>query len=102
MKARFYKKVGEKVSNRVQGVITAGYGTNVPTFRIAQGATNIYANIEKLIEEAKDTVYVVNTIKDISKMYHTNIPEKIKICEKNGGKVRLLVEMKDENLCTRK
>ena len=92
------KKVGEKVIKRVQGVITAGYGTNVPTFRIAQGATNIYANIEKLIEEAKDVVYIITTIKDISKMYHTNIPEKIKLCEKNGGKVRLLVELNDDKM----
>lgn len=92
------KKVGEKVVKRVQGVITAGYGTNVPTFRIAQGATNIYANIEKLIEDSTDIVYVITTIKDISKMYHTNVPEKIKLCEKNGGKVRLLVEMEDEKM----
>ena len=60
-------------------VVTAGYGTNVPTFRIAQGASNIYANIEKLIEESSEVVYVVTTIKDISKMYHTNIPEKIRV-----------------------
>jgi len=28
-------------------------------------------------------------------MYHSMIPEKIKICEKNGGKVALLVEIND-------
>ena len=92
------KKVGEKVIKRVQGVITAGYGTNVPTFRIAQGASNIYANIEKLIEEATDEVFIITTIKDISKMYHTNVPEKIKLCEKNGGKVKLLIEMDDDKM----
>ncbi len=92
------KKVGEKVIQRVQGVVTAGYGTNVPTFRIAQGLTNIYANIEKLIEESSDVVYVVTTIKDISKMYHTNIPEKIKVCEKKGGSVRLLVDIEDDKM----
>ena len=31
-------------------------------------------------------------------MYHTSIPEKIKICEKNGGKVLLLTEINDERL----
>lgn len=92
------KKVGEKVIKRVKGVVTAGYGTNIPTFRIAQGSTNIYANVEKLVEESKDMVYIVTTIKDISKMYHTNIPEKIKVCEKNGGQVRLLIEVEDEKM----
>jgi hypothetical protein len=31
-------------------------------------------------------------------MYHSTIPEKISICEKNGGKVRLLVDMNDPKL----
>ncbi len=31
-------------------------------------------------------------------MYHSTIPEKISICEKNGGKVRLLVDMTDPKL----
>jgi len=92
------KKVGEKLIKRVKGVVTAGYGTNIPTFRIAQGASNIYANVEKLVEESKNMVYIVTTIKDISKMYHTNIPEKIKVCEKNGGQVRLLIELEDEKM----
>jgi len=92
------KKVGEKLIKRVKGVVTAVYGTNIPTFRIAQGSSNIYANVEKLVEESKDMVYIVTTIKDISKMYHTNIPEKIKVCEKNGGQVRLLIELEDEKM----
>jgi len=43
-------------------------------------------------------VYIVTSLKDISRMYHTSIPEKIKICEKNGGRVLLLTEINDENL----
>jgi hypothetical protein len=31
-------------------------------------------------------------------MYHSAIPEKIMICEKKGGKVRLLVELDDPKL----
>ncbi len=31
-------------------------------------------------------------------MYHTSIPEKIKICQQNGCKVFLLTETKSENL----
>jgi len=31
-------------------------------------------------------------------MYHTSIPEKIKICQQNGSKVLLLTDTKSENL----
>ena len=31
-------------------------------------------------------------------MYHSTIPEKISICEKNGGQVRLLVDMNEPKL----
>src|SRR3989337_2826480 len=34
----------------------------------------------------------------ILSMYHTSIPEKIKICQQNGSKVLLLSETKSENL----
>jgi len=82
----------EYVIKRIKETIPTNYTCNLPTFNIAQGTTNIYSDIEKLIEKAKNVVYVVTTLKDLSKMYHTNIPEKIKICEKNGGEVRLLTE----------
>jgi len=80
------------VIKRIKETIPTHYTSNLPTFNIAQGTENIYSDIEKLIENAKNVVYVVTTMKDLSKMYHTDIPEKIKICEKNGGEVRLLTE----------
>ncbi len=33
-------------------------------------------------------------------MYHSTTPEKITLCEKNGGKVRLLVDMDDPKLAS--
>jgi len=86
----------EYVIKRINETIPTNYTSNLPTFNIAQGTLNIYSDIEKLIENAKDIVYVVTTMKDLSKMYHTNIPEKIKICEKNGGEVRLLTEIPND------
>jgi len=77
----------------IEETIPTNYSSNLPTFHITQGTQNIYSDIEKLLENAKGIVYIVTTLKDISKMYHTNIPEKIKICEKNGGEVRLLTEV---------
>jgi len=82
----------EYVIKRIKETIPTNYTSNLPTFNIAQGTANIYSDIEKIIEKATNVVYIVTTLKDLSKMYHTNIPEKIKICEKNGGEVRLLTE----------
>ena len=78
---------------RIQETIPINYSSNIPTFHVVQGTANIYSDIEKLIENAIGTVYILTTLKDLSKMYHTDIPEKIKICEKNGGQVRLLTEV---------
>ena len=78
---------------RIQETIPINYSSNIPTFHVVQGTANIYSDIEKLIENANGTVYILTTLKDLSKMYHTDIPEKIKICEKNGGQVRLLTEV---------
>lgn len=80
----------------IQETIPTKYSSNLPTFHITQGTQNIYSDVEKLIENAKGLVYIVTTLKDLSKMYHASIPEKIKICEKNGGEVRLLTEISSD------
>ena len=70
-------------------------GTNIPTLRIVQGRANIYSDIGQMIENCFETIFIATTLEDISKMYHSMIPEKIKICKKKGGKVMLLVEIDD-------
>ena len=92
------KKGGEAIIEKINNEITTKQGTNVPTFRVVQGRGNIYADIAQLIENSSDTVYISTTLEDISRMYHSAIPEKIMICEKKGGKVRLLVELDDPKL----
>jgi sugar-specific transcriptional regulator TrmB len=89
------KKSGEAIVDKINNEISTNQGTNIPTLRIVQGRTNIYSDIAQLIENCTDTIYLATTLEDISKMYHSIIPEKIKICEKNGGKVLLLVEVDD-------
>jgi sugar-specific transcriptional regulator TrmB len=89
------KKSGEAIVDKINSEITTNQGTNIPTLRIVQGRANIYSDIAQLIEKSTDTVYIATTLEDISKMYHSIIPEKIKVCEKNGGKVMLLVEVDD-------
>ena len=92
------KKGGEVIIEKINSEITTKQGTNVPTFRVVQGRNNIYADIAQLIENSSDIIYISTTLEDISRMYHSAIPEKIMICEKKGGKVRLLVELDDPKL----
>ncbi|MDX1596757.1 MAG: helix-turn-helix domain-containing protein [Nitrosopumilaceae archaeon] len=92
------KKSGEAIIEKINKEITTNQISSVPTFRIVQGRTNIYADIAQMIENATDTIYIVTTLEDISRMYHSTIPEKITVCEKNGGSVRLLVEVDDPKL----
>ncbi len=89
------KKSGETIVDKINSEITTNQGTSIPTLRIIQGRANIYSDISQMIENCTDTVFIATTLEDISKMYHSMIPEKIKICEKNGGKVMLLVEIND-------
>lgn len=92
------RKSGEEVMNKIYNEITTNQVNTVPTFRVVQGRQNIYADIAQLIENTTDVIYIATTLDDVSRMYHSTIPEKITICEKKGGKVRLLVDMNDLKL----
>jgi sugar-specific transcriptional regulator TrmB len=92
------KKSGEAIIDKINNEITTNHVNSVPTFRVVQGRQNIYADIAQLIENTTDVIYIATTLDDVSRMYHSTIPEKITICEKNGGHVRLLVDMSDPKL----
>jgi len=92
------KKSGNGIIEKINSEIAVTNGVAVPTFRVIQGRTNIYSDIAQIIEKSSDTIYIVTTIEDISKMYHSSIPEKIRTCENNGGEVKLIVEIDDVNL----
>ncbi len=90
------KKSGQAIVEKITSIrYCPNQGTTIPTLGIIQGRTNIYSDIAQMIENCTDTLYIATTLEDISKMYHSIIPEKIKICEKIGGKVMLLVEIDD-------
>jgi sugar-specific transcriptional regulator TrmB len=92
---RRIKKTGEAIVDKINSKISTYQETNIPTLGIIQGRTNIYSDIAQMIENCTDTLYIATTLEDISKMYHSIIPEKIKTCEKKGGKVMLLVDIDD-------
>ena len=92
------KKSGQTIIDRITNEVSSTNGVSVPTFRVVQGRMNIYSDIAHIIENSSGIVYIVTSVEDISKMYHSLIPEKITECEKNGGIVRLLVEIDDSQL----
>ena len=92
------KKSGQGIIKKISSEITIVDGVTVPTFRVVQGRANIYSDIAQIIENSSGIIYIVTTLEDISKMYHSTIPEKITVCEKKGGSVRLLVEIDDLQL----
>jgi sugar-specific transcriptional regulator TrmB len=92
------KKSGHGIIEKITSEITITNGITVPTFRVVQGRANIYSDIAQMIENSSGTIYIVTTLEDISKMYHSVIPEKIASCERKGGIVKLLVEIDDHQL----
>lgn len=92
------KKSGEAIIDKINNEISTNQNSTVPTFRVVQGRQNIYADIANMIENSTGIIYIATTLDDVSRMYHSTIPEKIILCEKNGGKVRLLVDMDDPKL----
>lgn len=90
-------KIKKDIIKKVNGIVSTPFGTSMPTFRVIQGLENVYSGISLALETAKDIVYIVTPIKDIMRMYHSDIPEKIKLYKKNGGRVFLITDS-DEKL----
>ena len=84
------KNLAKKITNDLSKVSRNSKSPGVSSLSIVQGRTNIYSKIGRLIQESKNTVYIVSTIEDLSMMYHTSIPEKIHYAKKNGIEIRIL------------
>ena len=93
------EKLEESIIDKITSIrFCPNPGASVPTFTIIQGRNNIYSDIAQVIENCNDTLFIATTLEDISKMYLSIIPEKIKECQKIGGKVFLLVEIPDKRM----
>lgn len=86
------RKDGKKIVDKIKEISTSESKSTTPTFRIIQGIENITSQIERILENNTDVFYLITTLEDVSKLYHTTIPEKIKQTEHNGGTVRLIVD----------
>ena len=89
-------KLGHEVIKKINQIVPIKEGVYVPTFRTVQGRANIYAHVEKLLEESSKTIFIVTTTEDVLRMYHTAIPDKIKECIKNGGTVNILTDASEK------
>ena len=67
-------------------------------FSIIEGRNSIYARIGKLIQDAQNTVYLVTTSEDLSRMFQTAIPEKIKLAVQKNVSINIAVDSNSEIL----
>ncbi|HSA98126.1 MAG TPA: helix-turn-helix domain-containing protein [Candidatus Nitrosotenuis sp.] len=86
------KKGGKQIIEKIKKVVNTDNKTNVPTFRVIQGIENISSQIERILEDSTGMLYFVTTLTDVSRLYHSKIPEKIKLAQRVGGDVRLIVD----------
>ena len=86
------RKDGKKIVDKIKEISTTDSKSTTPTFRIIQGIENITSQIERILDNNTDVFYLITTLEDVSKLYHTTIPEKVKQTERNGGTVRLVVD----------
>ena len=92
------QKLASKIVKDLKDLNRPQQVSEASSISIIQGRSNIYSRIGKLIQESKKNIYIVTTAEDILRMYHTAIPEKISLCQKNGGKVHVLTDTNNENI----
>ena len=92
------QKISARIIKNLEQVTRPIDYSEDPSFTIIQGRSSIYSCIARLISQVTNEVYLVTTIEDVLMMYHTSIPEKIKSCIKNGGKIRLLMNRTSDNM----
>lgn len=67
------------------------------SFSVAHGRDNTYERIVGMFTESTALVYIACTYDDMTRMYKTGIPERVKLYKKIGGKVRLLIDACDND-----
>lgn len=92
------QKLSKKIIKDLKQVSNQINDTEVSSFSIIQGRSNIYARIGKMIQQANTDVFIVTTVEDVLRMYHTSIPEKIELIKQKGIKVNLLTYTDSKNL----
>lgn len=91
------QKLASKLAVDLKDITRKQPTSDTPTVSIIQGRHNIYSRIGKMLQESAGIIYIVTTEKDLLRMYHTAIPEKIKICKDHGGQIRVITDSDNSN-----
>ena len=91
------QKLASKLATDLKDITRKQLTNDTPTVSIIQGRHNIYSRIGKMLQESVGIIYVITTEKDLLRMYHTAIPEKIKICKDKGGQIRIITDSDNSN-----
>jgi len=90
------KKLADRLSGDLKDITRKQQPIETASVSVIQGRHNIYSRVGKLLQDSGSITYIVTTGKDLLRMYHTSIPEKIKICKNNGGQIRIVTDVGDE------
>lgn len=87
------QKLAEKISHAMSEIKTKYKKDAESYFSIIQSRPVIYSRIGRMLQYSRDsTIYIVTTGIDLTRMYHTSIPEKIHCAAKNNVIVQILTE----------
>ncbi|CAE6499422.1 MAG: TrmB family transcriptional regulator [Candidatus Nitrosotenuis sp.] len=92
------QKIANKLADDLKEITRNTDQVSATSVSVIQGRHNIYSKIGKMIQESNSIIYIVTTAKDLVRMYHTSIPEKIKICKGEGGEIRIVTDSDDANI----
>lgn len=92
------RKLSNKIVQDLKELSKPREVSEVSNISIIQGRSNIYSLIGKMVQESNKTIYIMTTAEDVLRMYHTSVPDKIKLCKKNGGEVRVLTHTESGNV----
>lgn len=91
------QKLAHKLAGDLEEITRKQQPIETASVSVIQGRHNIYSRIGKIIQDSVSITYIITTGKDLLRMYHTSIPEKIKICKNNGGEIRIITDVEDTN-----
>lgn len=91
-------KSGKQLIFKINNKINIPETNPNPMFRTIQGKQHIYEAIASALKDNTGIFYIFTSNEDVARMYHSSIPEMIAFSEKNGGKIRLIVNNLDIEL----
>jgi sugar-specific transcriptional regulator TrmB len=93
------KKAVERLSKKIETFQNPHQTVSqIPSFYVVQGRSNVYTRIGNIIEEATKTVYIVTTTTDLLRMNYTAVPDKIISTKKKGIQVRIITDADNKGL----